>query len=892
MNRAARGLLRSTLRARRREFVRLTGWSLVQAVPALLSGWLVARAVDDGFLAGRSAEGLGWLGLLACAALLGAWGTRQATLQLAGVVEPFRDDLVTLVTTGTLQRSARLTGPADTAGVARLTEQVEIARESYGAIVMFVQTFSVTAVSVLLGLAVLDPALLLFVLPPLAAGLALFLLALRAMAARQRAVVLADEAIAEQVGAVADGLRDVTACGAEDVVRARVGVRIDAAADAARALARLTAVRTAALGVGGWLPIVLILAGTPWLVRGGVTTGAVLGALTYVSQSLQPALRGFVQGLGGSGLWLLVTLTRILEASTPTAPAPTRPRPADTSPGNTPSAADGWGGGTTGILPRALTDGPGEPRSRTRGAIQDKPPSAADVGRRAAAFSPRTAPGRLEDPPPPDTNPGPNKTTPAAPGPGSRKATTRYPGTATGKPGMLPIPQKDAPPDNTPPPAPSPGERKVTSPPKTGAAEPGEPPVPEKDPTPDNTLPPAPSPGSRKATTPCPSTATGKPGMLPTPQKDAPPDNTPPPAPTPEKREATSPFPTTVTGRPEEPPTPETHATPDSTQPPVPSSEKGAPPANARSVAPGRAALRAGGRGSVGMGGRPLPLGGSTEPDGLPAISAGPGAPARASPAPQPRDGRVELCGVTFGYARSAEPVVRGLDLVLASGTHLAVVGPSGAGKSTLAALMAGVLEPRAGRIRLGGVPVRELDRERLSRSRVLIPQEAYVFTGTLRENLAYLQPAATTAELDSAVRAIGAQALVRRLGGYDATLDPAVLSAGERQLIALVRALLPSARLVVLDEATCHLDPAAEAVAERAFARRPATLIVCAHRISSALRADLVLVMDGSRCRLGTHDQLMADCALYRDLIGHWDGRADATRPSAGGELAYRKGT
>ncbi|MGW2566243.1 ATP-binding cassette domain-containing protein [Streptomyces sp. NPDC001537] len=619
MNRAAHDLLRSALRTRRREFARLTAWSLVQAVPALLSGWLVARAVDDGFLAGRSTEGLGWLALLACTVLLGAWGTRQATLRLADVVEPFRDDLVTLVITGTLQRSARLTGPADTAGVARLTEQVEIARESYGAIVMFVQTFSVTAVSVLLGLVVLDPALLLFVLPPLAAGLALFLLALRAMAARQRAVVLADEAIAEQVGAVADGLRDVTACGAEDVVRARVGARIDAAADAARALARLTAVRTAALGVGGWLPIVLILAGTPWLVHGGMTTGAVLGALTYVSQSLQPALRGFVQGLGGSGLWLLVTLTRILEAST---------GPTDTEPGNTPPTTGASGS-------RSPTDGSPAPF-------------------RAAGLSART-----------------------------------------------------------------------------------------------------------------------------------------------------------VVGGPE---------------------------------------------------------------------------------GPQPHDGRVELCGVTFGYARSAEPVVRDLDLVLAPGTHLAVVGPSGAGKSTLASLIAGVLEPRAGLIRLGGVPVRELDRGRLSRCRVLIPQEAYVFAGTLRENLAYLEPAATGSELDAAVGAIGAQVLVRRLGGYGATVDPAVLSAGERQQIALVRALLPPARLVLLDEATCHLDPAAEAVAERAFAHRPATLVVCAHRISSAQRADLVLVMDGSHCRLGTHDRLMADCALYRDLIGHWDGREDEARPAGAGELTRRE--
>ncbi|KUL22571.1 ABC transporter [Streptomyces regalis] len=580
-------MLRSTLRTRRREFVRLTGWSLVEAVPALLSGWLVARAVDDGFLADRTAEGLGWLGLLACAVLVGAWGTRQATLQLAGVVEPFRDDLVTLVTTGTLHRSARVGQSADTAGVARLTEQVEIARESYGAVVLFVQSFVVTAVSVLLGLAALDPALLLFVVPPLAAGLALFLMALRAMAARQRAVVLADEAIAEQVSTVAGGLRDVTACGAEATVRRRAGARIDEAASAARALAGLTALRTAALGVGGWLPIVLILAGAPWLVRDGVTAGAILGALTYVAQGLQPALRGFVQGLGGSGLWLLVTLGRILEAADPGA---------------------------------------------------------------AGAAPPRAA-----------------------------------------------------------------------TPPPTATAQ-----------TPGGTL---------------------------------------------------------------------------------------------------------------------------------------------------PRDGRVELHGVTFGYAPSAEPVVRDLDLSLASGTHLAVVGPSGAGKSTLTALIAGVLEPQVGQVDLGGVPVRALDLDRLSRSRVLIPQEAYVVAGTLRENLAYLHPAATSPDLDAAVRAIGAGALVERLGGYDAQVDPALLSAGERQLIALVRALLPPAPLVLLDEATCHLDPAAEAVAERAFAGRPATLIVCAHRISSASRADLVLVMDGPRCRLGTHDQLLADCALYRDLIGHWDQMATDVR-------------
>ena len=658
MNPGPRGLLRSTLRTRRPVFVRLTGWSLVQAVPALLSGWLVARAVDDGFLADRSAEGFGWLALLACAVLVGAWGTRHATLQLAGVVEPFRDDMVALVTTGTLHRSARLGQPADTAGVARLTEQVEIARESYGAVVMFVQAFAVTAVSVLLGLAALDPAFLLFVLPPLTAGLGLFLVALRAMVARQRAVVLADEAIAEQVSAVADGLRDVTACGAEDHVRGRAGARIDDAASAARALARLTALRTAALGVGGWLPVVLILAGTPWLVRGGVTTGAILGALTYVSQSLQPALRGFVQGLGGSGLWLLVTLGRILEAAGPA-------------------------------------------------------------------------------------------------------------GTDSGVSGAAPSPTTGAEPDDVP----------FTA------------------------------PGVELCAVPFTTADSGKP-------------------------EAAAPSPAAVAG--ESAPAPHT---------------TGAEPADA-----------------------PFTITTAADSGKPQAACPSPAAVAGVSGGRQPEDGGVEVCGVTFGYARSAEPVVKDLDLTLASGTHLAVVGPSGGGKSTLAALIAGVLEPQAGRIRLGGATVRSLDVGLLSRSRVLIPQEAYVFAGTLRENLAYLHPAATPPDLDATVHAIGADALPERLGGYDTPVNPALLSAGERQLIALVRALLPPARLVLLDEATCHLDPAAEAVAERAFASRPATLIVCAHRISSALRADLVLVMDGPRCRLGTHDQLMADCALYRDLIGHWD--------------------
>jgi ATP-binding cassette subfamily C protein len=120
-------------------------------------------------------------------------------------------------------------------------------------------------------------------------------------------------------------------------------------------------------------------------------------------------------------------------------------------------------------------------------------------------------------------------------------------------------------------------------------------------------------------------------------------------------------------------------------------------------------------------------------------------------------------------------------------------------------------------------------------------------------------------------VRLLGMRPLVDRLGGYGAELDPAALSAGERQLITLVRAYVSPAWLVILDEASCHLDPTTEAQVEQAFARRAGTLIVIAHRISSALRAEQVLVLDGTEVLHGSHDELLRRSALYRDLVGHW---------------------
>ncbi len=229
--------------------------------------------------------------------------------------------------------------------------------------------------------------------------------------------------------------------------------------------------------------------------------------------------------------------------------------------------------------------------------------------------------------------------------------------------------------------------------------------------------------------------------------------------------------------------------------------------------------------------------------------------------------------------------MLQNFSLTLADRDHLAVVGPSGAGKSTLAALMAGLVPPQAGTVRLAGATVAEVDPAALARMRVLVPQEAYVFTGSLADNLRYLRPDADEHTLEVALDALGARPLATRLGGLGAPVAPALLSAGERQLIAAVRAWLAPAPLVLLDEATCHLDPVLEATVEAAFARRPGSLVVIAHRISSALRADRVLVLDGDEPVVGTHDQLLARSVTYRALVGCWDdsvvpSRAASARP------------
>ena len=231
----------------------------------------------------------------------------------------------------------------------------------------------------------------------------------------------------------------------------------------------------------------------------------------------------------------------------------------------------------------------------------------------------------------------------------------------------------------------------------------------------------------------------------------------------------------------------------------------------------------------------------------------------------------IQARALTFAYGANAQPIVKGLHMDIPHGDHVAIVGPSGTGKSTFAALLAGVLVPDEGVVGVAGTSL-HLRRDR-TRLVTIVPQEAYVFSGSLRANLTYLRPSASDEDLAASAQAVGLERVLDRLGGIDAQIDLAQsgLSAGERQLVTLVRAHLAATPVVVLDEATCHLDPAAEDRAERAFMATGSTLIVVAHRMSAALRAKRVVVMDGVGIEIGDHRRLMQTHALYADFHGRW---------------------
>jgi len=239
--------------------------------------------------------------------------------------------------------------------------------------------------------------------------------------------------------------------------------------------------------------------------------------------------------------------------------------------------------------------------------------------------------------------------------------------------------------------------------------------------------------------------------------------------------------------------------------------------------------------------------------------------------------GAIRFEDVTFGYEPDL-PVVADIDLEIPAGQRVAIVGETGAGKSTLARLVLRFYDPTEGAVLLDGLDLRRMTLASRPRHLVLIPQEGFLFNGTLRENLRYARPGASDDELWEVCRAIGIEEWVRRL---PERLDTLVrergsrFSAGERQLVALARALLADPAVIVLDEATANLDPESEARVERALGTllEGRTAVVIAHRLRSAEQADRVLMMDrGKVIADGTHAELVASSEAYAELVSVWE--------------------
>jgi ATP-binding cassette subfamily B protein len=241
-----------------------------------------------------------------------------------------------------------------------------------------------------------------------------------------------------------------------------------------------------------------------------------------------------------------------------------------------------------------------------------------------------------------------------------------------------------------------------------------------------------------------------------------------------------------------------------------------------------------------------------------------------------PIEGEIVFDHVTFGYD-PAKPVVRGIDLRISAGETVAFVGQTGAGKSTLAKLITRFYDPTEGRVLIDGHDLIEVTLDSLRRQLGVVPQEPFLFAGSLRYNIAFACPQASDDEVWEAVHAVGLAEVVERMpDGLDTVVHERgqSLSSGERQLIALARAFLARPRVLVLDEATSNLDLLSETKIEAALdvllARRTAVLI--AHRLTTAMKADRIVVIDDGRVlESGSHDELVAEGGTYADMYATW---------------------
>lgn len=235
-------------------------------------------------------------------------------------------------------------------------------------------------------------------------------------------------------------------------------------------------------------------------------------------------------------------------------------------------------------------------------------------------------------------------------------------------------------------------------------------------------------------------------------------------------------------------------------------------------------------------------------------------------------EGRVDFDNVYFHYTEGV-PILQGIDLHVEPGETIAFVGPTGAGKTTITSLVSRGYEVTGGAIRIDGHDIRDVKRRSLTRHMGVVLQNPYLFSGTVRENIAYGRPEATDEAVVAAAKAVGAADFISRLeNGYDTVLQQRGqnLSVGQRQLISFARAILAAPRILVLDEATAYVDTQTEVIIQRALREllKNRTSFVIAHRLSTIREASRIVVLDQGRiAEVGSHDELLAKGGIYSNL-------------------------